>query len=64
MADISTTTCGSHKQCPQQEKRRGSGDPVAVAGLGECRSGRGGSLGLGDFGARGLGYCRCFVDVH
>lgn len=55
----SVATCGSHKQCPQQEKRYGRGDPVAVAGLGEYRSGRDGGLGLGRRGHRGLGYCRC-----
>lgn len=54
----SAATCGSHKQCPQQEKRHGSGDPVAVAGLGEYHCGRGGGLGLGRRGHCGLGYCR------
>ena len=37
---------------------------MAVAGLGECRSCRGGSFGLGDFGDCGLGYCRCCLGCR
>lgn len=38
--------CGGQKRCSQQEKRKCRDDPAAVAGLGECRNGCGGSLGL------------------
>lgn len=57
-------TCGGQERCSQQEKRHGSGDPVAVAGLGErrrrCRS----RLGLGRLVDRGLGYCRCCLGFR